>query len=881
MLRLHVVSAVWKRNLQSYFTGVIGYLFIVCFVVAGAYLAFNERFFTNNLANLDQLNEWFPLLLLFIVPAITMSTWADEKKLGTDELLFTLPASDVEILLGKYLAVLSVYTVTLLFSVTHLLVLAWNADPDWGLLFTTYFGYWISGAALLSAGMFASSLTNSTTVAFVLGAAVCAVPVFIGRLAPYSEFFRDLSLAEQFREFGMGMLPLSGLLYFLSFTLFMLYLNLVIISERHWSGGKQANMGFQFIARALALAAVLISLNALAGHAPARADMTAEKVFSMSPSTRQILRELTGDQQVEVQAFLSPEVPRDYVPVRRQLIGMLRQYDSLGGQHLEVRYVDVQPHSEEAVQAQLFGIEPVRVQTEREGRRLVEDVFLGVVVTSATDEVVIPFFGPGTPIEYELTRSIRTVSSETRRTVGVLNTDAQLMSGSQEWRIVSELKQQYKVIEVSPDAEIDASKFDVLLAVAPSSLTQEQMDNFVAYVKAGRPTLIFDDPFPLSFSGPGGVTMAPRLPKPSPGGGMMMGMRQPPPPKADNGEATTLMNLLEAEWISGTVVFDPSNPHPEFAGVITDEYLFITPTKDNPEAISTKSPITSGLQEVLAIYSGTVAQREGAATEFTPLLMTSVQSGKLTWDQFSEDSFDITRFAPTRRIRPEALLQFVRRFDPYAHPIAAHIKGGPHKLNVVFVADLDMIADFFFDIRTRADLNLNLDNVTFVLNAVDVLAGDEELLNLRKRRAELRTLKRLEEEKARFEHKLAQERAAAEAEANKALEEANERFRKQIEEIRNDSSLDERAKAQRVELVQELEQRKLDVTKANIERRKNRKIDEMKSETERSIRKLENQFRLGAVTLSPLPAILLGVVVLSLRLYNERREITPDRLVRG
>ena len=135
MLRCHVVFAVFKRNLLSYFTGVLGYLFIVVFVVAGAYLAFNARFFTNNLANLDELSRWFPMLLLFIVPAVTMSTWADERKLGTDELLFTLPAADVEILLGKYLAVLAVYTVTLLFSVTHLGVLAWYADPDWGLLF--------------------------------------------------------------------------------------------------------------------------------------------------------------------------------------------------------------------------------------------------------------------------------------------------------------------------------------------------------------------------------------------------------------------------------------------------------------------------------------------------------------------------------------------------------------------------------------------------------------------------------------------------------------------------------------------------------------------------------------------------------------------------
>jgi len=116
-MRTHVIFAVLKRNLMSYFSGVLGYLFIVVFVIAAAASAFNAEFFTNNLANLDQLTEAFPYLLLFIIPAITMTAWAEEKRLGTDELLFTLPGTDLEIVIGKYLSLVVVYTVALAFSI--------------------------------------------------------------------------------------------------------------------------------------------------------------------------------------------------------------------------------------------------------------------------------------------------------------------------------------------------------------------------------------------------------------------------------------------------------------------------------------------------------------------------------------------------------------------------------------------------------------------------------------------------------------------------------------------------------------------------------------------------------------------------------------------
>src|SRR5262249_37637356 len=150
-----------------------------------------------------------------------------------------------------------------------------------------------------------------------------------------------------------------------------------------------------------------------------RVDLTSEKLYSLSSTTIQVLKSLKPESPVLIQAFISPEVPREYVSTRTSLIGLLRQYDQQGGNNLRVQIKSTERYTDAAEDAKRYGIEPQEVGSERNGRWVRDDVFLGVVVTgSVDDQVVVPFFDKGTPVEYELTRSIRTVAEAKRKKVG-------------------------------------------------------------------------------------------------------------------------------------------------------------------------------------------------------------------------------------------------------------------------------------------------------------------------------------------------------------------------------------------------------------------------------------------------------------------------------
>ena len=860
-----VIQAILRRELASYFATPTGCVFITLFVFLSAMAAFwQERFFATNLANLDQLNRFFPYLLIFLVPAISMSLWAEEKKQGTEELLLTLPATDLQIVLGKYLAALAIYSAALLFSLSHVVVLCWLGSPDPGLMFSTYLGYWLMGAALLTVGMLASALTDNLTVAFILGAVFCSVPVFLNYAgaivtgAP-QRLAEKLSVVEQFRDLSTGVITLGPLVYFASFAAATLYLNVVILGHRRWrTGPKTPPMRAHLAVRALALGAIVASLTVLASSSRLRLDATSEQIHSLSRETKTLLRSIDRRQPVFIQAYFSPDVPRSYVEARSGLTAMLREFQAVSDGGVNAKIVETVKYSPQAREAQeRFGIKPFRVPASEESARAVNEIFLGLAFTRGSEEFVIPFFDRGLPVEYELMRSIRVVSRAKRKKIGILTTPAKLFGGldfqsraqAQEWSIVSELRKQYEVTQVSPDTDYP-DDLDTLLVALPSALTQPQADRLTAYVGRGKPTLLLVDPMP-AFD----LDLAPQEPASA-------GPFAAPPSATAKTNLRPLMDLLGVTWQTNRIAWDNYNPHPQLR-TLPKEVIFVS------KGFNQKDPITAGLQEVVLLYAGVLKSQGGAP--FVPLLKTSADSGLVRWDDLVQRSMFGVAINPDAPHNP----------DEGNHVLAARIqgKGSAGPVNAIVIADADLMSEQFFELRRHGVENLNFDNVTFLLNSVDQLAGDPSFIALRKRRPKQRTLEAVEARTRTYEAQRLHESEQAEALADQRLKEAQARLDRAVGEVERRGDLDEQTKEVMIANLKSAENRRLEVARANIDDEKQRQIEDSRAEMENSIRGIQNTIKLLAVALPPIPAFIVFLVVSVRRLRRERIGVPVDRLV--
>lgn len=819
--------------------------------------------------------------MVAFLPALTMGLWSDERKQGTDELLLTLPAPETGIVLGKYVAVAGIYSVSLAVSVSHAIVLELLGRPDVGLLVANYFGFWLAGIAMLPIAMLASVLTSNTTIAFVLGTFVSAGPLALSQVASIfsaslGKILSPFGIVVYFGDFTRGVISLSGVVYFVGVAVIFLYLSVLLLRRRHWQHQPSSlPMPAHASLRLVALAVIVGSLVVLADRTHARLDLTADQLYSLSSETRALLAALRTDRPVIIQAFVSPDMPEQLVQTRGNLLGILREIEARGGARITVAIDNTEPYSEQARLArERYNILP-RTAGDQTAAAPPRDIYMGVAVTSGADEQVIPFFDPGLSPEYELARAIRVVSRTTRKRVGVLDSDVKILGGldSQNnqprpaWAAIDELRKEYDVVEVTP-ADAPNTQVDVLLVVQPSRFTQTNLDLAFQPVQRGIPTLMLVDPLPVI-----DLQLAP--------GADLANQIDPyhatPTTRIVFGSIREAMESLGINWVPARIAWDGYNPHPDLAD-LPQETVFVGPGNGNVSAFAHGSRATAGLQELLLLYPGYLQPSHVSGFTFEPLLQSGSVSG-------SESFFDLV--VPT--LGGLAIKATPGRVSDHGyHVLAARVRSqgpiisapGARPTDIVAVADLDFISDNFFTIRAAASATANFDNIPFFLNCIDLLAGDDSFIALRSRRRRQRTLERLESQTRRFADRRLREEQQAEQEAVAAIRSARSRLAGRVAEVDARSDLDALAKRTVLQNLEDNENRQLRVLQRKITAEKEAKIRASRETSEIQIRNIRTRIRALAILLPPLPVLLIGTAIFVRRTRRENDGARASRRMR-
>lgn len=245
--RWHAIRVVGKRELAAYFESPIAYVFLVIFLLLAGFFTFTfGGFFERGEASLASLFNWMPWLFLFLVPAVGMRLWSEERRLGTIELLLTMPVATWQAILGKFLASWAFLVIALALTFPIVITVNWLGDPDNGVIASGYVGAALLAGAYLAIACMTSALTRNQVVAFILAVVLCLVLILAGFLPltdlfarwaspAIVEFVSKFSVLTHYDGFQKGVLDSRDLLYFLSVMAFSLFATGVII-RNHRAG---------------------------------------------------------------------------------------------------------------------------------------------------------------------------------------------------------------------------------------------------------------------------------------------------------------------------------------------------------------------------------------------------------------------------------------------------------------------------------------------------------------------------------------------------------------------------------------------------------------------------------------------------------------------
>lgn len=236
------IKTIAKRELSAYFASPVAYVFIVIFLLLAGFFTFMAGgFFERNQANLNSFFVWHPWFYLFLVPAVGMRLWSEERRMGTMELLLTMPITTWQAIIGKFVASWLFLLLALVLTFPVVITVNYLGNPDNGVIFGAYIGSWLLAGGYLAISCMTSALTRNQVISFILSVVICLLLILAGwpPITRFLDTFTEsprlveavaaFSVMTHFEGFQRGVLDTRDIVFFLVLIVFSLFTTSVII----------------------------------------------------------------------------------------------------------------------------------------------------------------------------------------------------------------------------------------------------------------------------------------------------------------------------------------------------------------------------------------------------------------------------------------------------------------------------------------------------------------------------------------------------------------------------------------------------------------------------------------------------------------------------
>jgi len=557
------VATIMRRELAAYFTSPIGYIFMIVFVTISVGL-FITSFFTFPVADMRPFFANIPVFFCVFIPAVTMRTWAEERKENTWEMLLTFPMQVWQLVLGKFAATLVFLALTLCATVTVPVMLFRLGSPDVGSMLSAYLGTVLLGSMFLAIGIFFSGFFKDQILAFVVTLLTCFALFLVGTnfIAAYIDDYipgfgglvsRLVGLTDHFNAFTRGVIEVADVVYFVGWTALFLFLNVLYIDRRSKAGSRLMFAGATLLCLGIGFFANWL----IADTSLARFDVTEDKIYTISPASKNILAAV--DTPVQVKLYITPkaDMPTGMTQLQQEITDKLDELSIAAGGKLKYEVInlrveeaiaDVQaegaegdkPAEEgdkaEALEKRLLdkGVQPFAVQAMSQNQMTSKLVYssLGVAYKDKKEEI-LPQIMPGNmpELEYRLVSTIYKLTREDKPVVALVAPKEAINIPAELRRLYEQIGQQipesddpyeflqrildleqYEVQRVDLTAESPLpEEFDTLVVVNPRAMNERQRWEIGRALRAGKSVVLAVQTYEWNYSAtPQGLSVTSR-----------------------------------------------------------------------------------------------------------------------------------------------------------------------------------------------------------------------------------------------------------------------------------------------------------------------------------------------------------------------------------